>query len=218
MESPGAPAVGGTDVQLDIARLGAPQWGPQVIGGNARLRRTVKPGVSVEAETGVLRVINSNGSGARGEAGDRNGYTGRIGVLLHSRDRSMALGAGLGGGLSAAAGNWGAADVHGVIGGTHRHVRPMLGSGLGYSAPFGDETFVVRESHGEQATLRLPRNLFAHVSLGLELGPRDRALVVGASMVRFWLRDDSVVSPTSDGDHESEVFFAIGAGLRLAFD
>ena len=213
MDSPSAPAAGHSDVQLDAASIGT-MWGPELFGGNARLRHTVEPGVSVEADAGVLHVTNS------GEGGDRNAYTGRLGVLLHAPSRHWAFGAGVGGGLSQTAGNWGSVDLHGVVSGAHRYVRPMLGGGLGYSAPFGDRTFVVREPDSSQTetTLHLPRNVIAQVNVGLELGPPDKALVLGFSMLRFWLREDSVVSATTESSHQDEVFGAFGIGLRLAVD
>jgi hypothetical protein len=213
MDSPSAPAAGHSDVQLDAAGIGE-TWGPNLVGGNARLRRTVEPGVSVEADAGVLHVTNP------GQGGDRNGYTGRLGVLLHSQDRHWALGAGLGGGLSQTAGNWGSVDVHGVISGAHHYIRPMLGGGIGYSTPFGDRTFVVSQSGEDQpgTTLQLPRNVIGQLHVGLELGPPDQALVLGVSGLRFWLREDSRVSMTTASAHLDETFAAVGIGLRIAID
>jgi hypothetical protein len=215
MDSPSAPAVGSSDVQLDAAAISSGIWGTELVGGNARLRHTLEPGVSIEADTGVLHVTNS------GEGGDRNGYTGRIGLLLHSDSRHWALGTGLGGGMSATAGNWGAADVHGVLSGAHRYVRPMLGVGLGYSAPFGDQTFAVHDPDNDDnpdTTLQLPRNAIAQVHLGLELGRRDKAFILGISMLRFWLREDSVVSATTAAAQLDQAFIALGVGLRFGLD
>jgi hypothetical protein len=212
MDSPTAPAPGGTDLQLDVARIGT-IWGPELVGGNARVRHTLEPGVSVEVDGGVLHVTNP------GEGGDRNAYTGRLGVLRHSESRHLALGAGVGGGVSQTAGNWGAVDVFAVLSGAHRYARPMVIGGLGYSAPFGDHTFVVHDPGEEgDTTLRLPRNAIAQVHVGIELGPRHSALVLGASMLRFWRFEDSVVNRTAGDFERDEVFLALGAGLRLALE
>ncbi|HWU87646.1 MAG TPA: hypothetical protein VN253_10250 [Kofleriaceae bacterium] len=206
MDSPSAPAVGHSDVQLDAARIGT-LGGPELVGGNALLRHTVEPGVSVEVDAGVLHVTDSS------QYSDLDGYTGRLGVLLHSPDRHVALGAGLGGGLSPTAGGWGSADVHGVISGAHRYIRPMLAGGIGYSTPFGDRTFVVGNT-----TLQLPRNAIAQVHVGLELGPPTAALILGLSMLHFWPGEDSVVNQTAGGSVPDEIFVAAGIGLRVAIN
>lgn len=213
MDSPSAPPVGGVDLQLDAASIGA-LFGPELVGGNARLRNTIEPGVTVEADGGVLHVTN-DGSGS-----DRNAYTGRVGVLLTSDSKHAAFGAGVGGGTSAAAGSWATADVHGVISGAHRYVRPILAGGVGYSTPLGNRTFVVHEPDDgpEGVRLQLPRNLFAAIHVGLELGPPERAFVLGASLVRFWLREDSVLTPDLNDHDRDDAYLAFGAGLRLALD
>jgi hypothetical protein len=212
MSAPGAaPAPGGTDVQLDAASIGT-MWGPELVGGNARLRHTLEPGVTLEADGGILHVTNP------GQGGDRNGYTGRLGVMLRSESGRWALGAGLGGGTSPTAGSWGAADVYGAVSGKHRYFRPMIALGVGYSAPFGDTTFVVHDPDSDDqpmTTLRLPRNVISATHVGIELGPPEAALVVGASMLRFWVRDDSVVQPTEESDPEDEMFLAVGGGFRF---
>jgi hypothetical protein len=118
------------------------------------------------------------------------------------------------------AGNWGSADVHAVVGGANRYIRPMLGVGAGYSAPFGDKTFVVQWEDSDdgpsQRTLQLPRNAFAQVHFGVELGPPHAALVVGASMLQFWLREDSVMDRGGDPPQLEDRYLALGVGLRLA--
>lgn len=212
MDSPSAPAVGHSDVQLDAASIIGEMLGPRLVGGDARVRHTVEPGVALEADGGVLHVTNN------GQGGDRNGYTGRLGVLLHSQDRHWGLGAGVGGGLSPTAGTWGAADVHGVVAGTNHYVRPMLGAGLGYSGPLGHHPFTVTLP-GESppgTTLQLPHNAIAQLHAGLELGPPDTAVILGLSLSRFWLREDSRVDNPSS--HRQDNFAALGIGLRIAID
>jgi hypothetical protein len=211
IDGPGAPPVGKSDVQLDAASIST-LWGPELVGGNARLRQTVSPGVTMELDGGVLRVTNA------GDGPARNAYTGRLGVLMHGLGGRLALGAGLGGGVSRAAGSWGAADVHGAIAGAHRYIRPILGGGFGYAAPFGNRTFDVREPDDKSpTTLRLPRNLIAQIDLGLELGPRDKAFLLGGTLSRFWLRDNSEVGDTGGYDHD-DFFVALGIGARFTLD
>ena len=154
-----------------------------------------------------------------GQGGDRNGYTGRLGVLLHSQGRHVAIGAGAGGGMSPTAGGWGSVDVHGVVAGANRHIRPVLGGSLGYSAPFGHRTFGVREPDSASETvLQLPHNAIAQVHVGLEIGPPDFAVVLGISVLHFWLREDSRVSAMTIARTHDEQFAAIGIGLRIGVD
>lgn len=211
LDSPLTPEVGRDDAQLDVSHIGT-IWGPEANSGNARLRHTVSPGVTVEGEAGLLH-INNEGTG-----GDRNGYTGRVGLVLASADQHEALAVGVGAGTSAAAGAWGGVDLGGMLSGTHRLVRPVLEADLGFSGPF-DSTrrFEVAEPDGDVTTLRLPRNITAKVSLGLELGDRATSVLVGASLVRFWLLENSVVGST-DTEYEDEAYLAIGAGLRFSVD
>ena len=210
MDSPLAPEVGHHDAQIDIAGIGQ-LWGPELVNGNARLRRTVSPGVVLEGEAGILHVTNA------GTGGDRNGYTGRVGVLLQSEDRRAALAIGAGGGTSLVAGSWGSADIGGMLTGKHAWIRPVLAADIGYSAPFGDQTFTVAEEDGTQTTLRLPRNIIAKVSLGLELGDRAASMLIGVSMVRFYLSESSVVDSVAE-DYEDDGYLAAGLGIRFALD
>jgi len=219
MDSPTAPDAGRTDVQLDGTVMGQ-VFGPEGLGANARVRHTLEPGVSLEVDGGVFHVTNSPEAG---DTFDRNGYTGRVGVLLHTPSRHWALGGGLGGGVSNTAGNWGAADIHGMVSGAHELIRPMLSVAFGYSAPFGDQTFTVHYSGEDNesgvATLQLPRNAFLQTSVGLELGPRDRAVLLGASLLRFWLFEDSVLSGPDAGEQQrDDAYFALGIGLRLGLN
>lgn len=213
MSAPGsAPAAGGTDVQLDVATIGQ-VWGPELVGGNARFRHTLEPGVTIEADGGVLHVTNP------GQGGDRNGYTTRLGVMLRDKSGRWAFGAGLGGGMSPTAGSWGAADIFGAVSGKHRRARPMLAVGVGYNAPFGDTTFVVHDpddSEQRETTLRLPRTIMMATHVGLEIGPPEVAFIVGASVLRFLSRETSVVHPMTQDSGEDEIFIAAGVGLRIA--
>lgn len=215
-DSATAPAAGGTDVQLDVARIGT-VWGPELVGGNARLRQAVRPGVVVEGELGTLHLLND------GAGGSRNAYTGRAGVLLRppeDQELRVALALGVGGGHAPAAGSWTTVDLGGVVSGSHRWFRPVVGADLGYSRPTGDRTFTVTEPDGDATTLRLPANLTARVTAGVELGRDDRALLLGVSMIRFLLAEDSVVTPAPDAEApaDDDLYFALGVGARFALD
>jgi hypothetical protein len=208
MTSPLEPA-NGQDVQVDVARIGNLIWGPELASANARLRRNVEPGLVVEADAGLLHVTNA------GDGGSRNGYTGRLGLVRHYDER-LAIGAGAGAGHSDAAGNWGSVDIGGVVSGKHRYVRPVLGGTLGYSRPIGQRrTFTVSEPEGAETTLRLPSNRFAQVNVGIELGPRDQALVLGGSLMKFWLDEVSQV-PATEYSTREELFVTLGIGVRFA--
>jgi hypothetical protein len=199
--------VTGQDVQIDVARIGT-LWGPELVGGNGRIRRTLQPGLVAEVDGGILHLTND------GSGGNRNAFTGRVGLVRHLRE-GLAVGAGAGGGMSATAGTWGAIDVNGVFSGTHRYFRPVLGGAVGYSVPLEDKTFTVTEEDGTRTTLQLPRNRFAQVNLGFEIGPRDTAFLIGGSLIKFWMDETSVVSDEDDYDHEMG-FLALGVGLRIA--
>ncbi len=184
-DSPAAPA-GGTDVQIAAGHTGQ-IFGPSVGTGGVRLRHTIEPGVIGEVDGGTLRVDND------GDGPNRNAYTGRLGVLLQTAGQHAAFGVGVGGGIAPAAGNWTSVDAGVVVGGGYRYLRPVLGGWVGYSAPAGNRTFTVTAGD-DRTTLRLPHDLFATVNLGLEIGPPDCALLVGMTVVQFWLREDSVVA------------------------
>lgn len=215
LTSPSTPDVRRADAQIGVQRITHSMWGPDLNGRTARVRYTLEPGVTVEADAGMLTVANEG----EVEGGDRDAYTGRVGVLLATPDRHFALAAGVGGGVSAAAGSWGGADLLGVVSGQHRHVRPMIGAGLGYSAPFRATPFKVHEparsGGGERATLLLPRNAFGQVLVGIELGPPKLALVLGASYMRVKLFDESVVGVSGPPDDDA-IFLEVGAALRVA--
>ncbi|MDQ3366309.1 MAG: hypothetical protein M3680_12865 [Myxococcota bacterium] len=209
MQSAALPEPGHQDVQVEVSRIGT-IWGPELVGGGARLRHTVASNVALEADAGLLRVINA------GDGGNRNAHTGRLGVVVTLPDQRLAVGGGIGGGYSATAGSWGTVDVGAVLSGKHQHVRPQLGGTFGYGTPLGDQTFTVSEPDGSTTELRLPRNTFAQVNAGLELGPRRSAVLVGASMIRFSLHESDFAdgSPGSGDD----LYLALGIGVRIVTD
>lgn len=217
LDSPNAPPVGQSDVQLGVSRVGT-LWGPELVGGEARLRHAVSPGVVVEGEGGMLHLLNE-GSGE-----NRNALTGRAGLLLRPPEAEdhgarVALMLGLGGGTSRAAGEWATFDANAAIAGTHRWIRPVVTVGGGISRPLGDTTFMVTDSDGDVTTLQLPKNFSAQASAGLELGPTHRTLVLGATVTHFWRQEDSILSPvTEEPEEDTDVFFALGAAARFAID
>lgn len=213
LDTPLAPAAPGGDVQLDASRSGA-VWGPELVTGGARYRQNVDDRQVVEADAAILHVTNS-GHGAR-----RNAYTGRVGTLLRSSGGGAALALGIGGGYAPAGGIWAAADLGGWLSGQGRLFRPIMGGHLGYSRPLGDRTFVVHEPDEEMTptTLRLPNNAYLQSTLGLELGPREGCVVVGASVVYFRKGEPSVVDgPEREAEEDrDDVFFSLGLGVRAA--
>ena len=212
LDSPIAPAAHGTDVQADLGHVGT-MWGPELVNGGSRLRHAVSSAVVVEGEAGVMRVLNA------GEGGPRNAYSGRGGIMLRSSGEtglSAALSAGLGGGYASVAGGWGSVDVGGALAGTHRWFRPVVAGDASYNRPFGDKRFVVVEPDGTPSTLHLTQNVSVRGTLAVELGPTDRTVIVGLSVMRI-VADSSGVIPEYDTSPD-EVFVAIGGGFRATID
>lgn len=220
LASPNAPVEGASDVQLGAARIGT-IWGPELVGGDTRVRHAVSRGAVIEADAGVLHVLND------GMGGNRNAFTGRLGLMLRppeweTHDVRIGMTIGAGGGYAPEAGSWGAFDVGVVLAGSHRWVRPVVGAGGGLARPFGDTTFEVVEpgepgEPGKPYTLQLPRNLTAHAAAGVELGPPDRTVMLGASMTRFWLQEPSILSATEENE-DDDLYFAVGGAIRFALD
>jgi hypothetical protein len=141
-------------------------FGPDVGIGGLRLRHSVERGVVGEMDGNVVQVENPGNGPARTD------YTGRLGLLLTSPGQHAALGVGMGGGISPAAGSWTSIDAGVLFGGRHRYLRPVLGGWLGYSSPLDHRTFTVATDEAS-ATLRLPHNLFAEFTGGVEIGPPE---------------------------------------------
>lgn len=212
LDSPIAPAAHGTDIQADLGRVGT-MWGPELVSGGSRLRHAVTSAVVVEGEAGVMRVLNA------GDGGSRNAYTGRGGIMVRSSGETgmcAALSAGLGGGYSPVAGGWGSFDVGGALAGTHRWFRPVLAGDASYNRPFGDTRFVVVESDGGTSTLHLTQNVSVRGTLEVELGPTDRTLIVGMSVMRIEANSSGAI-PEYDTSPD-EVFVAIGGGFRATIE
>ena len=218
LDSPNAPAVGHSDVQMGAARIGT-IWGPELVNADTRVRHAVRRGVVVEGEAGLLHLLNEGGGD------NRNAVTARIGVLLRppeyeTQELRVALSLGAGGGHSPAAGDWGTFDAGVLISGSHRWVRPVVGLGGGVSRPFGDTTFTVTEPDGDPTMLQLPRNLTGYYTAGIELGPPHRTVILGGSVTHFWLQEPSVLAPApaaEDAD-DVDIFFAVGAAARFSLD
>ncbi|MGE0870425.1 MAG: hypothetical protein AB7P03_17815 [Kofleriaceae bacterium] len=207
IDAPVTPPSGSSDIQLDAARIGT-ILGPKLVAGNARVRHSVTPTLVIEADGGLLHVTND------GSGGDRTAFTGRAGAIVRSRDQRFAALVGLGGGTSKVAGMWGAVDAGVAAAGNHRWIRPVLNASVGYSAPFGEQTFTVAQGD-VSAELRLPANMFTSFGAGLELGSRETSFVIGVSMIRFWLLESSVVSET-EYDHDG--YLVVGAGVRVQLE
>jgi hypothetical protein len=218
-DSPTTPEVGAADVQADLATTGA-VFGPSAVNGGLRYRKTLRPGLVGEGEGGILHLTND------GSGGDRNAYTGRVGVMVQpsvAEEVRTALTLGVGGGLSSTAGNWASVDAGAAIGGSYRWVRPFVGGDLSYNASIGDRQFTIHHGEGTDAsmhTLRLPDTVSLRGTAGLELGRPEAAVVIGFSAAKMMAREPDVVGPLRSGEPElnDEQVFAVGIGLRLALD
>ncbi len=223
LDSPSGPAAGGTDVQGEVGRLGT-VFGPSLVDGNFRARHALTDHVVIEGETGMAVVTNTGDivtTSARSTSGpgsssstSRDGYTGRGGLILQGIDGSVrgALTAGLGGGYSPVAGSWSSVDIGGSIGGTHRWVRPWLSGDLGVNEPIHARRFTVAYGDSEQTTLEMTSNATVRGTLGLELGPIDRAFLVGLSVTRVIA--DSNGAFGADRQNGDDGFVGIAAGFR----
>jgi hypothetical protein len=187
------------DIQLDGNVTGEPM-GPGITAGNVRYRRGVDDHLALTADVGMLKVDGNNGL---------NPYAGtsRVGLQIAGDlidDMTATLFTGVGGGHAPTAGSWVAADTGVAIAGDHRYVRPVL-LVAGYAAqPVATKVFVVDDTR-----LRMPRTYGAQVLFGFDLGPRDRAVLLGLAFARLW----SVANDTQMALAES--FLGLGGGFRF---
>ncbi|MEZ4403171.1 MAG: hypothetical protein R3B06_24315 [Kofleriaceae bacterium] len=212
-DSATAPAVGQTDVQVDLARAGTP-FGPELIAGGGRVRHAVRPGILVEGEAGTFAITNE-GSGP-----GRMAYTGRAGAMFRpegAEGLAVAFNLGAGGGYAPAAGGWASADLGAVVTGTNRWVRPVLGVDVSHSRPIGNKVFTVTEPDGTASKLRLPVTTSLRGTAGLEIGPPDRAVILGASWLHGYRDQRSRVDSTAD-EPSAEDYLLLGAGVRVGLD
>lgn len=211
LDTPGIPNQGG-DVQVDVGGGGA-FWGPTFDNTAGRARFAVNDSLAVEGEAGVLHVTND------GTGGSRDAYTGRAGLVWHTRDaRSLqaAAGFGAGGGWSPAAGKWTAFDVTGGISAPRTWpVRPFVSASVSFDRPFDNPVFTVTDPSGDTTNLRLTPNQIETITLGLDVGSPQLSAVFGLSMLFVNSETDGVVP--LDGFSGSQMFVTFGAALRYAF-
>lgn len=202
---------GKTDVGGTAHHIGS-TWGPQLIGGDVRIRHAISPNFVAEGDVGGLRVTNS------GEGGPRWGGTTRAGLqwrpLGDRKDvAALAISTGVGGGTAPAAGTWANADVGVSFANRHRWFRPILSGTLGVSSPIRRKQFTVRDIDDEVVSLELPTNLTLQGSVALELGPIERTLILGATVSQFWLKESSrVLDPPGIDD---DLYLSLGVGARF---
>lgn len=222
LDTPSAPAAGGTDVQGEVGRLGS-VFGPSLVDGNFRARHAMTDHLVVEGEAGMAAVTNAGTvvtSDPRSTvpvahaSTSRDAYTGRAGVILQGVDGGVrgALTAGIGGGTSAVAGGWTSVDVGAGFGGTNHWIRPWFNGDLGVNQPVGARPFTVAYGDNESTTLELTPNLMVRGTFGLEVGPIDRALVVGLSVARV-VADSNGATGSARGAGD-DGFIGIAAGFR----
>jgi hypothetical protein len=182
--------------------------------------------VVVEAEAGMTAVTNSgevvtqaarSTSGPATASTSRDGYTGRGGLILQGVDGAVrgALTAGLGGGYSPVAGGWTSVDIGGGFGGTHPWVRPWFNGDVGFNKPVGARPFTVAYGDNEETTLELTANAMVRGTLGLELGPVDRAFIVGLSVTKVIADSNGALGADNSSGHDGFVGIAAGFRARL---
>lgn len=233
LDSPTAPTARGTDVQGEIGRIGQ-MFGPDVATGNLRARHALSDNLVIEGETGLAKVENEgtvvvNQPIARSTTGptgtlltsqstSRDAYTARGGVILQGIDGGVrgALSAGAGGGYSPTAGSWTAIDVGASAGGTGRWVRPWFAGELGLNQPLNARPFSVQYGDIDQTdttTLEMTSNLMVRGTLGLEIGPVARAVVLGLSVTRLYADTNGQLGSDAYND-AGGAFVAVAAGFR----
>ena len=195
------PKTGEYDVQVDGNANGA-VFGPTLYTGNLRYRHGLSDQLSIVGDVGYARA-----EGHTADHLDPNAGTARVGGQLSAPaidEIDAAVFAGVGGGYAPAAGGWGSVDVGGTLTGTHRYVRPMLVVNGYVSEPFATKVFTVTSE-----MLRLPRTFGAQGLVGLDLGPRDRAVLIG--LAAAFLHGIA----TDVHEAEQDVFIGLGGGFRF---
>lgn len=195
-----APARGEHDVQLEGNASGE-IFGPGILSGNVRYRRGVTDQVALTGDLGLLRVDNEDAT--------ENPYAGmsRVGVHVHgpATDELVAAAfAGVGGGYAPAAGGWASGDIGGMFTGTHRYVRPTLLVEAYAAQPFATQAFAAADT-----MLRLPRTYGVQGVFGFDLGPRDRAFLIGLAVSQLWASANDLQEATS------AQFIGLGGGFRF---
>lgn len=190
------------DVQLDGNTSGE-ALGPGVWAGNVRYRRGVDDNVAVTADVGMLRAHGENNTNYSPYAG-----TSRVGVQIAgdvNDEMEATVFTGVGGGYAPAAGGWVAADTGFAVSGDNAHVRPVLLVDAYAAQPVASRVFTV-----DSTDLRLPRTFGVQGLFGFDVGPRDRAVMIGFAVTQLWSKANDVQMALS------ETFFGLGAGFRFA--
>ncbi|HXU60468.1 MAG TPA: hypothetical protein VN962_02115 [Polyangia bacterium] len=138
--------------------------------GTAEVRHGVVPGVEVDAEATYVRVIDRDYPDI-----DRNIYAARGGFKMSNAGGWAALLAGVGGGVSPAAGGFLAADVGGSISYPNCYAVPFLGGTLFASQPVAAKRVEFRGGDGSVVGYDTANTTLGFgVSTGVEI-PLDRA-------------------------------------------
>lgn len=209
LSSAEAPATGEQDVQVDGNATGE-VFGPGVFAGNVRYRRGVREDVAVVGDVGLARVDGNN-------LGQNPWATSaRVGVQYHAPandDLHAAAFAGAGGGYAPTAGGWASVDVGGVLTGTNRYVRPIFVLDLYGSEPLGAKSFMAYEDNvgapDDDEAVKLPRTVGAQGLVGLDLGPRERSVLLGFAIAQLHTFANDVQ------EAKSETFIGLGGGFRF---
>jgi len=195
------PRRGNFDLQLDGNTNGS-ALGPGVFGANLRYRQGMSEHVALVADAGFARAHY-----AEEGSPDPNAGMGRAGAQLATpvnEDLDAAAFAGVGAGYAPTAGGWASTDAGAIVTTTGSYVRVAAAIDGFYSQPFATKKFGVQ---GE--TLRLPTTYGVMGLLGLEVGPRDRAVVGGLALAGLHANANDV-QPAQD-----DVFVGLGGGFRF---
>jgi hypothetical protein len=207
LETPAAPAAGGTDVQLEASSVGA-VMGFSVRGGAARLRHGVHRNVALTAEGGMMQV-----GGGNDKSTDASALVGRVGVHVHPANRPrVAATAGVGSGASGLAGRWASVDA-GVIASTETyHWVPFLALEGFFSSPIDPEPFTYNDTAGDPRRDVLSDSVGVRGTAGVEwrpgaAGPESRtSLLAGLTY--------GAIADAGDDD----TFLGFGAAVKVKLD
>lgn len=200
------PARSAWDAQLDGGLVTGAQDGPGIALGNLRYRRGVTDDVALVADAGYAAAFGSASTDLHQGAGMV-----RIGgqITQPSSIGDVAAFGGVGGGYAPAAGAWTSVDVGGALTGTHRFIRPFLVGDAFGSLPWATQVFECCGSGIDAHMLRLPPTVGLQVSLGLEIGPRARAFVIG--LLGALMQG----AATDVQDAKGQAYLALGIGFRF---
>ena len=195
------PERGKYDVQLDGNTSGSP-LGPGIFGANLRYRHAVAEHVALVGDAGFARAHYAEDGGPDPDAG--MGRAGAQWTAAVNEDVDAAVFGGVGAGYAPTAGGWASTDAGAIVSSNGRNVRLAAAIDAFFSQPFATRMFEVQSQ-----MLRLPTTLGVMGLVGVEVGPRDRAIVGGLALAG--LRAAATDAEPAHGD----LFLGLGGGFRF---